>query len=270
MPYILARGVQVTYPAINLGPYTATLPIGSTHTLYSTVTTSSPAPGTPVPGVTVTFTVISGPNTGVTGTGITNASGQATFTYLGSAVGTDTIKATFVDSSGTHTSNLVTATWITPPPSCTASGGIPLTHGVELTGQTGSRLYSYCATKPFWSITAVRAPGYDHLLLKKQPTGPAVAHGQWVRGHVDFVGVDSNVGRAPVNTVYYPKAGVSAGQPWVVELDANADTLPCCSIPISQTMGLNDLVFAADVYLAAGTPYTIKLTPVRPSTARST
>ncbi|MBM3926048.1 MAG: hypothetical protein FJ320_08695 [SAR202 cluster bacterium] len=73
----------------------------------------SPAP---VVGTTVTFTVIAGPHTGTTGTGVTNGSGQASFTHTGTAAGTDTIEATFVDSAGrTQRSNRVTKTWEEAP-----------------------------------------------------------------------------------------------------------------------------------------------------------
>src|SRR6185436_17887841 len=57
----------------------------------------------------------SGPNTGKTGSGTTNAGGQATFTYASTAAGTDTIVASFVNSQGqTTTSNAVTKTWTAP------------------------------------------------------------------------------------------------------------------------------------------------------------
>ncbi len=70
-----------------------------------------------MPGVTVTFTVKSGPNTGTTGTGVSNTSGQATFTYSGTGgSGTDTIVASFTDSSGkVHLSNTVIKVWTIPP-----------------------------------------------------------------------------------------------------------------------------------------------------------
>jgi hypothetical protein len=75
----------------------------------------------------VTFTVVSGPNAGKGGTAMTNASGVATFTYSDTGgAGTDTIKATFVDSAGkTQTSNTVTKTWTGDgevPPTVTGGG----------------------------------------------------------------------------------------------------------------------------------------------------
>ena len=64
----------------------------------------------------MTFSVIDGPHVGTSGTDVTDSTGTATFSYTGTTTGTDTIKATFVDSEDqTQTSNLVTKTWIESP-----------------------------------------------------------------------------------------------------------------------------------------------------------
>lgn len=100
-------------PTISLTPLTATNPIGTSHTVTATILDSG---GNPQAGLTVTFSVISGPNTGVTGTAVTDASGIATFTYTGKGgPGTDTIQASFVDAKGnTINSNTVTKDWTVP------------------------------------------------------------------------------------------------------------------------------------------------------------
>jgi hypothetical protein len=103
-----------------LSPSSATNPVGSPHTLTATVQDQA---GHPVSGVTVTFTVTSGPNAGVTGTAVTGADGKATFTYTSSVAGTDHIVASFHDATGAlHSSNEVTKTWEgqtdTTPPFC--------------------------------------------------------------------------------------------------------------------------------------------------------
>jgi hypothetical protein len=110
-PYIVARGVTLI-TTIQLSPASATNPINSSHTLTAHVEEN----GTVVVGTTVTFTVISGPHTGMLpGTAVTDASGNAQFTYTGTIVGTDTIEASYVDSAGmTRKSNQVTKVW-TPP-----------------------------------------------------------------------------------------------------------------------------------------------------------
>ncbi len=111
-PYILARGVEVISD-IDLAPAEDTNPIGTSHTLTATVTTDDPAPGTPVVGTTVTFTVVVGPHAGTTGSGVTDSTGKATFSYTGTLLGDDTIEATFVDSLGrTQRSNRVLKHWV--------------------------------------------------------------------------------------------------------------------------------------------------------------
>lgn len=110
-PYILARGVEVISD-IDLSPESATNPVGTSHELTAVVTTDDPAPDTPVVGTEVSFSVIDGPHAGTSGTAVTDGAGTATFSYTGTAVGTDTIEATFIDSSErTQRSNRVTKTW---------------------------------------------------------------------------------------------------------------------------------------------------------------
>ena len=67
------------------------------------------------PGIAITFSVKTGPDSGTTGHGMTNASGNATFTYTNNGtLGTDSIVATGL----TATSNTATVTWTdTTPPS---------------------------------------------------------------------------------------------------------------------------------------------------------
>jgi hypothetical protein len=92
---------------LTTGPQTesVTSPAG-THTVTATTEAEN---GSPIPGVTVTFRVISGPNAGATGTANTGANGQATFTYTDNGgAGTDNIQA-FV---GTIASNVVVMNWV--------------------------------------------------------------------------------------------------------------------------------------------------------------
>ena len=100
---------------IHLDPAEAESPIGTSHTLTATVKED----GTAVAGTTVTFEVLSGPNVGTKGSGETDAKGQATFSYVGDEIGTDTITATFVDRLGhTDTSNEATTSWIEVSATC--------------------------------------------------------------------------------------------------------------------------------------------------------
>lgn len=109
-PYILARGAAVISD-ITLGPDTATVPVGQSHDLTATVEYDDQ----PLADTTVTFTVIDGPHETTSGTATTDASGEASFSYAGTAVGIDTIEASFTDPAGvTQRSNRVTAEWIEP------------------------------------------------------------------------------------------------------------------------------------------------------------
>ena len=110
IPYIVARGEGLRFISnIELTPATDENQVGTSHTVTATVKEND----VPVAGATVTFTVLSGPHAGITGTGTTNASGVATFTYQGIAAGTDTIEASYTDSQGVvQKSNTVTKTWV--------------------------------------------------------------------------------------------------------------------------------------------------------------
>src|SRR3989442_8694087 len=133
-PDSLPCGVKVF--GLSLMPKTATNPGGSTHTVTAHVTTNA----SPTPGVTVTFTVTLGPTVGTTGTGVTNASGDATFTYTSNgAAGTDTIEATatLTGTGGVPTpvKDVATKTWIVTDPPITASGvTFNATEGTAFTG----------------------------------------------------------------------------------------------------------------------------------------
>jgi hypothetical protein len=119
-PYILARGTNLRVISdVQLSPPTDSLSTGTNETLTATVTSSvGGGAGTPIAGTLVSFSVISGPNAGTTGTGVTNAAGQATFTYTSSVTGTDFVHARFVDSGGhTETSANSEITWLNTPPS---------------------------------------------------------------------------------------------------------------------------------------------------------
>jgi hypothetical protein len=120
-PYVLASGSGIVVTSeISLSPLTATNPVGGSHTVTATVLKA----GTPESGKTVSFIVSAGPNVGKTGTGVTDASGHATFTYTDTGgAGTDTITGTFTADSGATESATATKVWTpgtadTTPPSC--------------------------------------------------------------------------------------------------------------------------------------------------------
>jgi hypothetical protein len=87
-----------------LAPKDDTNTAGDTHCLTATVTDDF---GNPVPGVTVNFSV-TGANTNG-GAGVTGANGVATFCYIGTHAGVDTITATAV--GGSAPSDTAHKTW---------------------------------------------------------------------------------------------------------------------------------------------------------------
>jgi hypothetical protein len=85
-----------------------TNPVGTSHTVTAIAESDT---GTPVPGATINFSVISGPNAGKSGSSVTGANGQTTFTYQdtgGPAGGTDKIQA----SLGQLQSNILDKIWV--------------------------------------------------------------------------------------------------------------------------------------------------------------
>jgi hypothetical protein len=97
----------------NLDPATQTHSVGTTASVIAMFTSSCPdGDNPPLSNVIVNFRVQSGPNAGVTGTGVTDANGQATFSYTSAAAGTDSVSASITNPAGTITSNSVTAIWI--------------------------------------------------------------------------------------------------------------------------------------------------------------
>jgi hypothetical protein len=98
---------------LTLAPPTQTHEVGQQATVTGTFINGC---NQPISNVAVNFDDLSGPDVGTTGSGpgTTNASGQASFTYTGAAVGTDTLDATVTNLAGTITSNTVNVNWISP------------------------------------------------------------------------------------------------------------------------------------------------------------
>ncbi len=110
-------------------PAAAANPLGA---LYTATAVATDAGGSALAGVTVLFTVASGPNAGLTAQAVTDANGVATFSYTGTAAGTDTLSASITNASGgLIQSSSVTALWLPTvqlalsPPSATQAVGTP-------------------------------------------------------------------------------------------------------------------------------------------------
>ncbi len=108
---LVVSGGAVVNEGILLSPINATNEVGTSHTVTATVQDSS---GHAVANRQVTFTILGGPNAGVTSTSNTDGSGHASFTYFGTGgVGVDTINARMIGSTGkTITSGEVIKKWV--------------------------------------------------------------------------------------------------------------------------------------------------------------
>ena len=124
---------EKTWLGLEVTPKTATNELGTddkTHTINATV---SAGPGIGVPGVSVTFEVISGPNAGISFSAVTDSAGQASFTYTGkqglAGMGTDVIRICFSDPQGFKLCKTAEKHWVdtTPPAGACAEGTNP--HG---------------------------------------------------------------------------------------------------------------------------------------------
>jgi RHS repeat-associated protein len=104
---LLPAPQPLTLVASNPSPYQ----VGAAQSFTATLLDPQ---GNPRIGITVNFTV-SGPNETV-GAATTSASGTASFSYTGSKSGTDTVQATASVDGSLLTSNSLSATWLTPPP----------------------------------------------------------------------------------------------------------------------------------------------------------
>jgi hypothetical protein len=117
-------GATPVTASLELTPATATNPVGTEHTVTATLVNGT---GTPINGATIGFTV-AGVNP-TTGTGTTNESGVATFSYTGTNAGDDQISACYnADSTGPCEAQAsATKTW---------TGVTPVTHdlNVNITG----------------------------------------------------------------------------------------------------------------------------------------
>ena len=106
---LYVSGAAIVGEGVVLSPVAATNPVGTDHTVTALVVTDL---GDPVVGRQVDFEVLTGPNAGATGSDVTDANGEATFTYAGNVVGTDTIQASCLNSQMVEIfSNIVSKEW---------------------------------------------------------------------------------------------------------------------------------------------------------------
>jgi hypothetical protein len=140
---IAGSGVSSTAPNLSLSPLTATNPVGTTHTVTATVTTSA---GGAAAGVHVTF-LVTGANAGASGTCNpascdTDAAGHVTFTYTGTNAGDDTIHAS-ITVGGSTQSATAEKHWTTRGITCLLTGTITgPPKEIQVTAQASAGLQS--------------------------------------------------------------------------------------------------------------------------------
>jgi hypothetical protein len=150
--------ITVTVANIALEPAAAVNELGTpgqTHTVTATVAAGANGG---VSGVMVEFEILSGPNTGASGTDATDAAGEATFTYSATqgpaGLGTDVIEACFSDEQGDEACDTATKVWqdTTPPeaactPTTNPSGKkVPPAGNNPRSGQNPDGFYELTAT----------------------------------------------------------------------------------------------------------------------------
>ena len=119
--------------ALSLAPGVASAPVGGSVVETATLLDGA---GARLANVSVLFAVVSGPNAGTTGTAVTDANGNAAFTYQDMAAGTDLVAAS-VTTIGTFSSQAVVV-WGTASPVWTGQdiGSPPIPGTDSLVGGT--------------------------------------------------------------------------------------------------------------------------------------
>ncbi|HEX4705114.1 MAG TPA: Ig-like domain-containing protein [Pseudonocardiaceae bacterium] len=220
-------GLPCTNPAsgIRLDPSTATDPVGTSQVETATVVDTN---GQPRSGVTVTFNVLSGPDAGATGTGVTNGSGQAQFTVTDTtAPGTDTVQASFTDSL-THLSNKTVIVWTARQTTLTYSG--PTTGDFNDPVTLAARLTDANTSSPI-------ANQQISLQLDSQAACTATTDGNGV-GQCS-VTPDEPAGAVPIHAVF-------GGSPGLLPSSATAT--------FTVTLEETALSYTGDTHVANGTP----------------
>ena len=107
-----------TGAVLTLSPASQSDNVGDT----ATVNANYAACGSPLQGATVDFTVVSGPNAGLSGSAVVDGSGNASFSYSSAVTGTDSVRASVTTLAGPNTSNTVTVDWQRRPTTLVYNG----------------------------------------------------------------------------------------------------------------------------------------------------
>ncbi len=192
--HLITETKTIHVPGIDLQPATATNELGIDLSHEVTATVSAGSFGA-VANTLVAFKITAGPNTGASGSGVTDASGQATFTYTPAvapaSLGTDSLQACYTNADGSVVYGCDTAakTWrdTTPPTaSCvptTNPAGLndPNAPGNGGQGQNQDGFYRVSATDLVWPASALRVLVTDSgsgAVFGPFPTGTKIKYVQ--------------------------------------------------------------------------------------------
>jgi hypothetical protein len=152
----------------------------------------------------------------------------------------------------------------------------PLTDYAELTrdfktlGPSPLENYRYNSNTNYWSVVATRpqnGANIDLTLFDSANLSNPLATSNRGDSDIDFVAVDSNYAHRAVGDDYYPQANFVSGiygvSGYRIELAQGADQVKAGSQTV--TMQPADVVAVRDVYLRAGTPTRITVTPANSS-----
>jgi hypothetical protein len=121
---------------LTLTPPTQTLTVAGTATVQANLANSCGS----LSGASVSFSVLSGPNTGGSGSATTDANGNASFSYPGTTAGTDTVQASVTTLAGPLDSNNVSVVWTLAPTSLTTSLSGGGTSGTQISVLVGTQV----------------------------------------------------------------------------------------------------------------------------------
>ena len=216
--------------SISLSSDSASLVVGQTVTLTANVQLVTGGPGQ---DRNVTFTVTSGPNAGLSQQAVSDANGNATFSYTSFAPGTDDITASWVNLQNTETSNDVTVTW-SPAVTLSADNPFPLTgQTVTLTanviGPNGlpaqdQTIVFTVATGPNAGLSGqavTDANGNASFGYSSSTTGTDVVNAQWITGEQTSNDVSVTWSPPPPSSVTLSPASTSLVVGQTVTLTVN-------------------------------------------------
>ncbi len=131
---------------LNLTPSSQSLDLTQSANVTANLTNSC---GNALQNATVDFSVLTGPNAGLSGNSATDSSGNAGFGYSSTLTGTDTVQASVTNIAGTFYSNQVTVIWSKDGTTLTVDNGtadyhdsttltatLKDSHGTPLSGQS--------------------------------------------------------------------------------------------------------------------------------------